>query len=546
MADDDHSARAKTSEEPGVGDGDDSNPGGSKAAAVKDRQCQYCHQLFTSSSLGRHLDQYLFKKKPDGIHDVDEIRRIRSSITRRQARTSSGKQDSPERGTGKGQLDQQGVASQERSSRPREGATRMLFNTPTWHATGVINDIPEPSSASEGTGSSRVLTCPPGSGSIGLLDHTNTGTSSSHSDTARALELALREVLDSIKAATSRTRVSTSPFDFELQAQTFPALCLRMLPPPPSLFATRPISSPSFFPLEPPGPNQVEDIQQALHAHIDKWQSDQLTLTNTKQPALGKTGTAPEPAMVNRTAQQYRDLSLRHLELSYQHWMALPPDLQRDTWQLEITRAFAREVERREQLDGQLARVQQEANQLRAQVERLNSCQWPREFAIFPPDMLPLSRDMARELDSKDSIISPSSPRWEYDNVVAKWKRVVMHDKGMGRVGVGHSNNLLLEESSADGRLRSGDDTTTFLRAKSFHPAPTQSPDSSSSVAGQLSSLNPNQQHSSYQLQDVHRTSLVGSQSKRQRLINGLPNDAYMPDGEGNSPLESVNGAMIR
>lgn len=201
MADDDHSARAKTSEEPGTVDGDDGNPGGSKASAVKDRQCQYCHQLFTSSSLGRHLDQYLFKKKPDGIHDVDEIRRIRSSITRRQARTSSGKRDSPERGSGKGQQDQQG-ASQERSSKPREGTTRMLFNTPTWHATGVINDIPEPSSASDGTGSSRLLACPPGSASIGLQDHTTTGGSSGHSDTARALELALREVLDSIKAAT--------------------------------------------------------------------------------------------------------------------------------------------------------------------------------------------------------------------------------------------------------------------------------------------------------------------------------------------------------
>jgi hypothetical protein len=278
--------------------------------------------------------------------------------------------------------------------------------------------------------------------------------------------------------------------------------------------------------------------------HIDKWQSDQFALTNTKQPALGKTSTGHEPAMVNRIAQQHRDLSSRHLEISYQHWMALPPDLQRDTWQLEIARAFAREIEKREQLDGQLARVQQEANQLRAQVERLNSCQWPREFAIFPPDMLPLSRDVARELDSKDSIISPNSSRWDYDNVVAKWKRVVMHDKSMGRVGVGHPNSLLLEESGVDGRLRgSGDDTISFMRSKSFHPAPTQSPDSSSSIAGQLASVNSSQQQSSYQLQDVHRTSMVGSQSKRQRLLNGLPNDAYMPDGEGNSPLESnING----
>ncbi len=59
-----------------------------KAAAAKDKECQYCHQHFTSSSLGRHLDQFLSKKKPDGIHDVDEIRRLRGGITRRIARSN--------------------------------------------------------------------------------------------------------------------------------------------------------------------------------------------------------------------------------------------------------------------------------------------------------------------------------------------------------------------------------------------------------------------------------------------------------------------------
>ncbi|KAF5016070.1 hypothetical protein F66182_12366, partial [Fusarium sp. NRRL 66182] len=62
--------------------GDDGGHSGTaKGTTAKDKECQYCHQAFTSSSLGRHLDQYLFKKKPDGIHDVEEIRRIRSSIT---------------------------------------------------------------------------------------------------------------------------------------------------------------------------------------------------------------------------------------------------------------------------------------------------------------------------------------------------------------------------------------------------------------------------------------------------------------------------------
>src|SRR5512140_2545728 len=57
--------------------------------AAKDRNCPYCQQAFTSSSLGRHLDLYIKDKNPkppDGIHNVDEIRKIRGGVTRRQAR----------------------------------------------------------------------------------------------------------------------------------------------------------------------------------------------------------------------------------------------------------------------------------------------------------------------------------------------------------------------------------------------------------------------------------------------------------------------------
>lgn len=193
-------APAKSPEGSAADEGSSNNnqPSVAKTPAVKDRQCKYCHQAFTSSSLGRHLDQYLFKKKPDGIHDVEEIRRIRSSITRRQARTN--KRDSPDIAAAK---DSPGAAAQyPNNNRPREGGTRFLFNTPTWHSTGVINDIPDPAASRDGTGSSRLPTAQSRAMSTGPLDYASRGSSSNNSDTARALELALREVLDNIKAAT--------------------------------------------------------------------------------------------------------------------------------------------------------------------------------------------------------------------------------------------------------------------------------------------------------------------------------------------------------
>ncbi|PYH90417.1 hypothetical protein BO71DRAFT_487148 [Aspergillus ellipticus CBS 707.79] len=515
---------------------DDNNPSSTAAKnqALKDRKCQYCHQPFTSSSLGRHLDQFLFKKKPDGIHDVEEIRRIRSGITRRQARTSSGRRDSPERATGKGQPDS--FSTGESGTKPRDGAYRMMFNTPTWHATGVINDIPNPSQSQDSSAAqSRIA---PAQSKVGPLSYPDRGTSSS-SDTMRALELALREVLDNIKAATSRMRPKLSPFEFDIQAQTFPSLCLQLLPPPQSLFATNPFPSPSSFPLQPPGVEHLDIVRQALRAKIDQWQLDQRSAESSSGSQPGRPNLGLDPSMISRSAQQHEDLSLRHLELAFKHWVSLPSDAKRDTWQLEITRAFAREMEKRKLLDDQLARVQQEANQLRSQVERLGSCQWPREFAIFPPDTLPLPRDVARELDAKESQTNSLSARWDYDNVVAKWKRVVMHDKGMGRIGVGHA--VQDDYRSTESKHRASEDSS---RSRMLHPPPAMSPGQSpSNTSGGGASAPPSQQTSPYLQHDPNRSPDAGPQAKRPRLMNGhhAGNAQHAPEAAPSSATTTTN-----
>lgn len=204
-------------------------------------------------------------------------------------------------------------------------------------------------------------------------------------------------------------------------------------------------------------------MRQALRSKITQWQSDQLAADSTPPHARQSTSNV-DSSVIYRSAQQHEDMSFRHLDLAFDHWNSLPHETRRDAWQLEIARAFACEVEKRKSLDEQLARVQQEANQLRAQVERLGSCQWPREFALFPPDTLPLPRDVARELETQESPISAESSRWDYDNVVAKWKRVVMHDKGMGRVGVGYGNTITTPAYESD-------------HSNQHQPAPPRSPD---------------------------------------------------------------------
>jgi hypothetical protein len=193
----------------------ESSPTTAKNRMSKDKECPYCHQGFTSSSLGRHLDQYIFRKKPDGVHDVDEIRRLRGGITRRTAK--GGVQSRQDR---EGSLSTPHTTSPANRNSPAEdtrvdlNATpeegyRVQLNVPNWQSTGVINGLPGSSTVSPalehiistaGTGK-RKYTSLETTAAKDILGLRGDRGSEKEKDTARALELALREVLDIVQAA---------------------------------------------------------------------------------------------------------------------------------------------------------------------------------------------------------------------------------------------------------------------------------------------------------------------------------------------------------
>ncbi|KAF3484356.1 uncharacterized protein GIQ15_03680 [Arthroderma uncinatum] len=521
---------------------------GPKALAVKNKQCPYCSQTFTSSSLGRHLDQYLYKKKPDGVHNVEEIKQLRSGITRRTARGGT-KQGSPEVTSGSASASASAAAAasaagpdphsaaplQLNSSGPGGKGYRLFINQPTWHSTGVINDIPNSSPVSQ-------LRIPSTS-----LEKANRLTSSGSTETTKALELALREVLDSVKAAASSHIPSLSPFDFDLQSQTFPALCLQALPHPPSLFSTHPFPSPNSFPIEPPTVSQREIVQQALRAQILQWKYDQLAAINSPNqgPSASTSPHQTKPSAgdagaVEKIAYQHEEMTLRHLELSLQHWMELSSTAQRELWHLEIVRAFAREAEKRKTIEAQLHRTQQEANQLRAQVEKLASCQWPREFAIFPPNLLPISPDVARELDQHDSRInSPESSKWDYDNLVAKWQRVVMHDRSMGRSGVGGLDNTNTEVSTPHGTAHRPYSTrmaSPLQRSNPLPPPVATSPKPHQPYQQRHHPQSPAKHSPHHESREANETTDHFRPPKRPRQIEDQPPPRFSSPGGSSSP----------
>ena len=193
-----------------MADANATTPGSStaKTPAAKDKECPYCHQAFTSSSLGRHLDLYIKDKNakpPDNLHNVEEIRRLRGNVTRRQARTSSGKREGSTPSSSKPTplRDQRSPSIQGGSSSNHQhaqhiegGHIRTYLNKPTWQSTGVINDIP---SMRDHTSPSRVQS--PSRRHSVKEEILHKQRILEERDRARAAELALKEVLDSVRAA---------------------------------------------------------------------------------------------------------------------------------------------------------------------------------------------------------------------------------------------------------------------------------------------------------------------------------------------------------
>lgn len=126
---------------------DENAPNISGLSAPKNKQCPFCHESFTSSSLGRHLDLYIREKNPkpaDGLHDVDKIHEIRSAITRRQPRRSTRAFDSANTpNTSISQTDNpHNNLTSPYGLHTNDKQSKWAFNKPTWEATGVITDLP--------------------------------------------------------------------------------------------------------------------------------------------------------------------------------------------------------------------------------------------------------------------------------------------------------------------------------------------------------------------------------------------------------------------
>lgn len=185
-------------------------PGGrSRTPATKNRSCPFCYAPFTSSSLGRHLDLYIKErnpKPPDDVHDVEEIRRLRGGVTRRQPRTSSAKREDSTHSSSKPTptRDQRSPSVPARFAGPglvNGASTKSPFNRSQWEAAAAANDLPPRLNSGEPLSQLAKRRNTTRGASL-KEDFGRKQDAQEERDRGRAAELALKELLENVKAAT--------------------------------------------------------------------------------------------------------------------------------------------------------------------------------------------------------------------------------------------------------------------------------------------------------------------------------------------------------
>ncbi|KAF2263116.1 hypothetical protein CC78DRAFT_581870 [Lojkania enalia] len=390
----------------------------------KDKKCPFCGQRFTSSSLGRHLDLYIRAKNPkpaDGIHNVDEIKKIRSNITRRQAKASAIKKESTTPASSKKQsisretdasppLVQSPTGTEDGPAVPKP---RQQFNDVSWQPSGAPNDPPQRALGTKTPEVRRDV-----SRHIQKTELDQRHRLSEEAETATAIEMALRELLKGVREANAKAS-GVGLFDFDPYTLSFPSLCLHILPAPPTLFSPTPFSTSESWSIHPPGQKQLDSLNRQLRERLlaqqRQRQINQLYPPNARSNSSSIAGSPlPTPPLFDPDPQRL----FGHVADAYSHWTSLTDDQRQETWQLEILRAHARANDMRRETEISLENARRE-------IEYLKANRW----SSGAPDLSPIVFNICSETSKELGKRGLDFRNWDYDRLIDKWKTIVRDNK---------------------------------------------------------------------------------------------------------------------
>ncbi|KAK5123630.1 hypothetical protein LTR85_002668 [Meristemomyces frigidus] len=407
----------------------------------KDRNCPFCGQAFTSSSLGRHLDLYIKPKNPkpaDGIHHPDEIRRMRGGITRRQPKTNL-KEGANVDASGWRQPSAEGTPNPASSSRhrsapaPENGDARATegtgvtspvnmregdlvhttLNAANWQATGVINNLPPrapsraPSREKAGTPTGQAQRIQEMRRNVNGervqrpdYDRESRWKLQEAAEVGRAAELALREVLGSLEAAKKRVEPQLLFPEVDFFALSFPGLCLAILPAPTTLFSPSPFPGYASWTLAPPGQKQFETLNGSVSQRINEIGMDKI----------------PDSVIFRHNV---------HVQGAYEHWKIMSEHDRASAWTLETLRAYAKASDAGQQVKLELEAAQNRIRHLETEYDRLSRCQLPREYLLHPPNTMPAPAAIVKEMQTTQLRSGAAELDYDVDALLNKWRTAV-------------------------------------------------------------------------------------------------------------------------
>lgn len=225
-------------------------------------------------------------------------------------------------------------------------------------------------------------------------------------DNGRAAELALREVLERIRDTNSKT-TERGVFDFDPYQLTFPSLCLKILPSPPTLWSPSPFPTHENWPIGPPGAKQWEALQRTIRDRVAA--HERAAQMSSASPASHSTQPSEELGKLQN-----------HLNTAYHHWQGINDRQRQEAWQLEILRMFSAAEDGRKSLQSQLDIAMRQNEQLRRELEDLRRARDDGEPAPLPP--LP-----HMPADTVGKILEDGFDvhHWDYDSLLEKWRNTI-------------------------------------------------------------------------------------------------------------------------
>ncbi|EHK97241.1 hypothetical protein M7I_7020 [Glarea lozoyensis 74030] len=269
-------------------------------------------------------------------------------------------------------------------------------------------------------------------------------------DNAKAAELALRELVGAVRAARYRTRVDGPPtFDYDPLTLDFPALCLRCLPPPPTLYQTIPISTSSSWSVQPPDDQQYIALREHFSKEFNRFRVacslGRVPMDDMSYPPSDAFETLDEAAeMTARAEAEANEFETRistHLHAVYAQWNSLQPARRQEIWMLEMARGLGRKSEDISKLKKDLEISHQETAHLKIQIDELNRLQYPREFRLVSPTTVPISGELMHRLGEFTTTkklvgYNLEDKHMHLDTLVSRamerWKTVVKEARGNG------------------------------------------------------------------------------------------------------------------